>query len=222
MLPDWFAKAVMSGSFAAIRIVCYIAENGKESVGPDGRRVIIACVTYRELQRACGFSNRRTITNAISDAVAAGWLSLRRSYARGSSVYIVPLALSGSVSEPGVTSSHNFLASTGSPDEPIHDSGGRGGNDDVIHPEYRDIDNHHHHELVQKLNRYGFSDAASFVERHSPERIEAAIRFIKTLKGVRNWGALIRRTVERPGEIPRPPAPEELYYDGPFGHLVAR
>lgn len=266
MLPDWFAKAVMSGSFAAVRIICHIAENGEESFGPDGRRVITACLTYRELQSACGFSNRRSIASGIAYAVKAGWLIAQRPvHPRAPSRYLVPLSLSGSLtephpypqpsvgpmtgsisepisgssgepycgskSEPQTTSRRSPTALSGSlgepcrgsESEPLYDDKGRGGNDDDIHPEYRDIDNHHHNlELVQKLNRYGFSDAASFVKRHSPDRIEAAIKFIKTLKGVRNRGALIRRTVERPGEIPRPPAPEELYYDGPFGHLVAR
>jgi hypothetical protein len=54
------------------------------------------------------------------------------------------------------------------------------------------------------LNQYGFTDAVSFVARHGPERVAAAVAYIKPLRDVKNPGALIRRTVERTGEIPEP------------------
>ena len=61
---------------------------------------------------------------------------------------------------------------------------------------------------MQKLEQQGFGDAAHFIERHGPERVEEALDFVASLRGIKNPGAFLRRVVERPGKIPEPYDPQ--------------
>jgi hypothetical protein len=241
MMPEWLPDAVMSGSQAAARIVCYIARNGEPFTGDDGQQAVTARVSYRQFQQACGFSNRNAVSSGIREAAGAGWLFVRKpARRRALTEYIVPLKLTGTKNvlpaglppvpslcgtnsvpmtgtetEPqngdgnavsNVTGTKNVPIS-GTKNEPLYDDGGRGRNDDDVSRDSINSINHHHHhngELVRKLNQCGFTDAVSFVARHGPERVAAAVAYIKPLRDVKNPGALIRRTVERPGEIPEP------------------
>jgi len=85
---------------------------------------------------------------------------------------------------------------------------------------------HHHHDkdLLQKLERCGFGDAVRFTARYDPDRVKAAIAYVESLAGVRNRGALIRLTVERPGEIPKPYRPyhESLLSRRANGNVLRR
>jgi hypothetical protein len=98
------------------------------------------------------------------------------------------------------------------PESGTYHGGGNGGGDggDINREIKQEIYNHHHHEegLLQKLEQQGFGDAAHFIERHGPERVEEALDFVASLRGIKNPGAFLRRVVERPGKIPEPYDPQ--------------
>jgi len=277
MLPDWFSTVVMSGSLAAARIVCCVAENGRTMIDAGGRRVIAARLSYRYIQQDCGLSSS-SIHRAIKEAKDKGWLSV--SYAGSYSVattYSIPVTPPAPENEAAATAKIEADAAfkieaprpdsaskseaggafkteaASEPDQPVsanRDSampegsigdaeatakieapgafksgalygGDGGGAGRVTRTSLVTGNPHHHHdgELLKKLEEYGFGDAEEFVERHHPERVYAAIDFVESLRGVKNPGAFIRRTVERPGEVPEP---RPRYLMTPFGYRMPR
>jgi len=183
----------------------------------DGAPVIIARLTYRSLMQVCHLGSRNTVATGIRAAVNCGWLSVRQSGdPRQPATYILPMLIGAESVPQRYKKCTTDPKGTGSKTVPPYD--GVGMDDDVVYPDIdRDKDIHHHkHKAVRILYHHGFTDAVSFVAAHGAERVEAAIAFVESLKGVSNKGALIRRTVERPEPIPepeRPPPPDN-------GHAV--
>jgi hypothetical protein len=286
MLPDWFSTVVMTGSIAAARIVCCVAENGCTRIDPDGRRVLAARLSYRDIGRDTGLSSS-TIPKAIREAIDRGWLSV--SYpesARAPNLYFIPVSISapGNAAIPGLetgapttakseagaaskievsrpetaskialvgtakieavreppgpvalnrgpampvtvpegaeTSSKFEVVTTAKIEDPYGGDDG-GGNLEITKSLNTVTPHQHHHdaELLRILESYGFGDAGEFLDKHHPDRVRAALEFVRSLTGINNPGAFLRHIVERPGKIPAPIAPKSAF---PTGSLTER
>ena len=278
MLPDWFSTVVMTGSLAAIRVICCISENGRAMTDADGRRVITARLSYKELRRDCRMGPT-TLSSALRLAQDRGWLSVSSAGSHGfAAIYSIPVSLPAAgnrsytdtetvsepdtknvssspdidtenvsgidtenVSEPGpaetVSSSRGPAMKDSPGDEPesdtesvsegdtepvVHYGGGDdGSNREITKSNLNTGTPHHHHhdaDLIRILESYGFNDTEEFLDKHHPDRVRAAVAHVESLKGVKNRGGMIRRTVERPGGVTSPYNP---IYAGPLGRKMA-
>ncbi len=83
-------------------------------------------------------------------------------------------------------------------------------------------------DLVDALESLGFGAARDFIENHGQARVKEALLFTlsKPPKSIKNITGFIVRLVEKPGNIPRVPAMEELmdpnakYHRGRYGKVV--
>jgi len=97
MIPAWIESAAMTASMATIRILIHIARAGVASTAEDGAPVIIARLSYSDLQAACHLA-RHSVATGIQTAVQCGWLEEHRSgYLRRATTYIMPMFIGAAI-----------------------------------------------------------------------------------------------------------------------------
>jgi len=92
MLPDWIAVAAMSLPLAAVRILLLIASTGTPFTHPTGRQLIVARVSYREIQRRCHLAPA-SVASGIRTAESKGLLFRTPDYPGFPDIYAIALTM---------------------------------------------------------------------------------------------------------------------------------
>jgi hypothetical protein len=92
MLPDWIAVAAMSLPLAAVRILLMVASTGAPFTHPTGRQLIVARVSYREIQRRCHLAPA-SVASGIRAAERQGLLLRTPDYPGLPDIYAVAVTM---------------------------------------------------------------------------------------------------------------------------------